>query len=133
MGTDGEKGDGKDKPYDEISEFLKRFYKPEKEIEPEIFWEEVSKKIDSLFHKELQSEKIVNEQGVLLSEEERYWLGLEEYLKNEVSSLKHKAITDHLLHCKVCRQNHNDLLDKKKPMIDLMNIGIRSVFEQQLL
>lgn len=106
--------DDKEKPYDEISSLLKKYYKPDKEIEPEVFWEEVSQKIDSLYHKELLSEKRVNNEGTLLSEEERYYLGLNEYINNEVSSLKHKTITDHLLKCKECRKNHNDILDKKK-------------------
>lgn len=119
MGTDGEngeKGENKDKPYDEISDLLKRFYKPKEEVDQDKFWRDVSNKIDSLFHKELYSEKIVNEQGVIFSDEERYWLGLEEYIKNEVPALKHKNITEHLLKCKECRQNYNDLLDKKKPI-----------------
>lgn len=111
MGTDSE---NKDKPYDEISELLKRHYKPDKEIDPDVFWSELSTKIDSLFHSELFSQKVQNEEGVMLSEEERYWLGLEEYLRNEISSLKHKTITDHLLICKACRQNYNNLLDKKQ-------------------
>ena len=89
MGTDDE---NRDKPYDEISELLKEFYKPSKEINSNEFWDDLSKKIDSLFHKELLSEKCFNEEGDLLSEEVRYWLGLEEYLKNEVSSVKHKTI-----------------------------------------
>ena len=122
MGTDE---DNKDKPYDAISELLKRFYKPDKEIDLDEFWGEVSKKVDSLFHKELYSDSLVNEQGVLMSDEERYWLGIEEYAKNEIGSLKHKTITDHLLQCKECRQNYNDLLDKKKPMIDLMNMKLK--------
>lgn len=122
MGTDE---DNKDKPYDEISELLKRFYKPDKEIDLDKFWDEVSKKVDSLFHKELYSDSLVNEQGVLMSDEERYWLGIEEYAKNEIGALKHKTITDHLLQCKECRQNYNDLLDKKKPMIDLMDMKIK--------
>lgn len=111
MGIDGE---NKDKHFDEISELLKTFYKPEIEIDTEHFWKEVSKKIDSLFHKEIYSEKMINEEGVLLTDEERYWLGLEEYLKNKVSSLKHKTITDHLLFCKECRQKYSELLNKKK-------------------
>ena len=115
MGTDGE---NKDKPYDEISDLLKRFYKPDKEIDPDVFWKEVSKKIDSLFHKEIFSEKTFNDKKEVLSDEERYWLGLEEYINNEVSSLKHKTITEHLLNCKECRQNHNDFLDKKKVSSD---------------
>ena len=113
MGTDGE---NKDKHYDEISELLKRFYKPNNEPNSEEVWDKLSKKIDSLFHKELFSNRIVNDSGVILSEEERYWMGLEEYLNNEINSLKHKAITDHLLKCKECRQNYNNLLDKKKPL-----------------
>ena len=113
MGTNDE---NKDKPYDEISELLKKHYKPQNDINPESFWDEVSKKIDSLFHKELYSEKVINNEGLLLSEEERYWFGLEEYVKNEVSSLKHKVITEHLLKCRECRKNYNDFLDKKKPI-----------------
>ncbi len=122
MGTDEE---NKDKPFDEISELLKRSYKPDKEIDQNKFWDEVSKKIDSLFHKELYSDSFVNEQGILMSDEERYWLGIDEYIKNEIGSLKHKTITDHLLHCKECRQNYNDMLDKKKPMIDLMDMKLK--------
>ena len=119
MGTDGE---NKDKPYDEISDLLRKYYKPDKETNSDVFWEEVSKKIDSLFHKEIFSEKVSNEEGVVLTEEQRYWLGLEEYINNEVSSLKHKTITEHLLHCKECRQNHNDILDKKKVIYDLYHL-----------
>ena len=97
MGTDEE---NKNKSFDETRELLNKFYKPDKEIDKELFWQEVSKKIDSLFHKELFLEKCFNEQGTLLSDEERYWLGLEQYINNDVSSLKHKMITDHLLECR---------------------------------
>ena len=118
MGTDGE---NKDKFFDETGELLRKFYKPDKEINQEDFWQEVSKKIDSLFHKEILLEKCLDEQGELLSEEYRYWAGLEEYIRNEVSSLKHKTITDHLLSCNECRKNYTDLLDKKKELISLIN------------
>ena len=111
MGTDEE---NKDKPYDEISELLKKYYKPSKETDPEVFAKEVLKKIDSLFHKEIFSEHCFNEQGESVLEEERYWLGLEEYLNNKVSALRHKTITDHLLKCKDCRANYTQLMDKKK-------------------
>ena len=118
MGIDDENKGGS---YDDISELLKRFYKPDKEIDLDGFWEEISDKIDSLFHKELYSEKIVNNDGSIMSDEERYWLGIDEYIKNEVASLKHKTITDHLLKCKECMQNYSSRLDKKKEMIELVN------------
>ena len=111
MGIDDE---NKDKPYDEISELLKKHYKPDKELDSDIFAEEVLKKIDSLFHKEIFSENYCNASRETLSDEDRYWRGLEEYLNNKVSSLKHKAITDHLLKCKDCRKNYMQLKDKKK-------------------
>ena len=111
MGTDEE---NKDKPYDEISELLRKHYKPSQEIDPEIFAQEVLNKIDSLFHKEIFSENYFNEKGGPASDEERYWSGLEGYLNNKLSSLKHKAITDHLLKCKDCRKNYTQLRDKKK-------------------
>ena len=110
----GNEDDTKDKNYDQLSELLKKHYKPEKEIDTEIFWNEVSNKIDSLFHKEIFSEICLDENGVVFSDENRYWLGLEQYIKNEVPSLKHKAITEHLLKCKECRHNYNETLDKKK-------------------
>ena len=119
MGTDGE---NKDKSFDEISDLLKRFYKPSKEIKNEEFWDKVSKKIDSLFHKEILSEATHDDKGEILSEETRYWQGLEEYIKNEVSSLKHKTITDHLLVCNECRKNYVDLLDKKK-LVSALSTG----------
>ena len=106
--------ENKNKPYDEIGELLKKHYKPDKRLDSESFTEDVFKKIDSLFHKEIFSEKSTSGAGQLFSDEERYWLGLEEYINNEVSSLKHKAITDHLLKCKECRKNHDAMLDKKK-------------------
>lgn len=111
MATDDE---NKDKPYDEISELLKKYYKPSKEVKSDEFWKSVSQKIDSLFHKEITSEKCFDGEGNLLPEEARYWLGLEEYINNQTSSVKHKTITEHLLRCKECRQNYNNLLDKKK-------------------
>ena len=111
MGTDEE---NKDKPYDEISELLKKYYKPNQEIDPEIFTQEVLNKIDSLFHKEILSENYLNEKGEPASDEERYWSGLEGYLNNKLPSLKHKAITDHLLKCKDCRKNYIQLMNKKK-------------------
>ena len=114
MGTDEE---NKNKSFDETRELLNKFYKPDKEIDKELFWQEVSKKIDSLFHKELFLEKCIDKEGKLLSDEECYWLGLEQYISNEVSSLKHKVITDHLLKCSECRKNYIDLLDKKKKLI----------------
>lgn len=115
MGTnDGKNGDGenKSKSYDEISELLKKYYKPDKEVSSQEFLDAFSKKIEALFHKELMTD-------ALGSDEQRYWQGLEKYIKNEVSSLKHKSITDHLLSCKECRKNYNDLLDKKKPITTL--------------
>ncbi len=115
-------GDNKDKPYDELSELLRKYYKPNEEIEPEVFWEQLEKKIDSLFHKEVLSEKKINDKDEPLSDEERYWIGLEEYMDNKVSSIKYKTITSHLLICKECRQNYNDFLNKKKVLID----GVRS-------
>lgn len=121
MGIDDEKDEkdeNKNKPYDEISELLKKHYKPSKEVNSEEFCDKVSRKIDSLFHKEIMSEKFINEEGKKLSEEERYWLGLEEYLSNQLPSLKHKLVTDHLLNCKECRQNYTNLLDKKKVIFD---------------
>ena len=111
MGTDEE---NKDKPYDEISELLKKHYKPSKEIDPEDFVKEVLNKIDSLFHKEIFSENYFNEDGQPASDEERYWLGLEKYLNNKLPALKHKTITDHLLKCKDCRKNYTNLMNKKK-------------------
>ena len=106
--------ENKNKPYDEIGELLKKHYKPDKELNTELFTEKVFKKIDSLFHKEILSDKGISESGNILSDEERYWLGLQEYINNEATSLKHTAITDHLLKCKECMKNHNFLLDKKK-------------------
>lgn len=111
MGTDDE---NKDKPYDEISELLRKHYRPSKEIDPDVFVSEVLSKIDSLFHKEIFSENYLNKSGESISDEERYWLGMEDYLNNKVSSLKHKVITDHILKCKDCRKNYTQLLDKKK-------------------
>jgi len=115
MVTDGE---NKDKPYDEISDLLKKYYKPEKEIDSDKFWDNVEKKIDSLFHKELYSDRITDENGRILTDEERYWIGLDEYLKNQTGSIKHKTITEHLLGCKECRSNYNNLLDKKKLILE---------------
>ena len=121
MGIDEEKGKNKDKPSDEISELLKKFYKPSKENNSEEIWSNISKKIDSLFHKEIRSEQCFDQRGALLSEEARYWLGLEEYIKNEVHSLKHKMITEHLLKCNECRKNYNDVLNKKKLVNDVLS------------
>lgn len=115
MVTDDE---NKENNIDEISSLLKKYYKPDQELNEEKFWNELSKKIESLFHKELYSEKIIDENGKLISEEERYWLGLSEYIGNKVNSLKHKEITSHLLSCSECRKNHNRLLDEKKTPID---------------
>ena len=111
MGTDEE---NKDKPYDELSELLKKYYKPDKKTDPAIFVKDVLNKIDSLFHKEIFSEACFNEKGESISDEERYWIGLEAYMNNRISSLKHKTVTDHLLKCKDCRKNYIQLKDKKK-------------------
>ena len=92
--------------------------KPEKEIDSDKFWDNVEKKIDSLFHKELYSDRITDENGRILTDEERYWIGLDEYLKNQTGSIKHKTITEHLLGCKECRSNYNNLLDKKKLILE---------------
>ncbi len=121
MATDGD--DNKNKPYDELSELLKKHYKPDKDIDSDLFTKEVFKKIDSLFHKEILTDKITNENNQLLNDEERYWIGLEQYINNEVSSLKHKMVTDHLLKCKECRKNHDLHLDKKKvPSPQFVNV-----------
>lgn len=107
-------GENKDKSHDEISELLKKYYKLNKEINDDEFVQSIEKKINSLFHVELFSEKLVDNESHHLSNEVRYWRGLEEYINNEVSSLRHKVITDHLLSCKECRQNYNEQLIKKK-------------------
>ena len=115
MATDDEnwdKEDNKNKQYDEISELLKKHYKPQKETNPEEFVKNVTRKIDSLFHGEIISERSLDEDGNVLSDETRYWLGLEEYILNKLPSLKHKTVTDHLLDCKDCRQNYTDFLEK---------------------
>lgn len=114
MVSNDEKGGNKDKNYDEISDLLRRYYKLPKESDSEEFIKSVSKKIDSLFHKEVMTDKCIDETGKKLSDEERYWFGLEQYINNEVSSLKHKTITDHLLKCKECMHNYTEQLDKKK-------------------
>ncbi len=108
-----------DKNQDEISELLKKFYKPKNETNPDQFWDELSKKIDCLFHREIFTDRVSNSEGKILTDEEKYWLGLEEYINNEVNSLKHKSITDHILDCKECRKNYNNLLDKKKIILDV--------------
>lgn len=113
MGTD-DAGKNNEKNFDDLSELLKKYYKPPKELDAEALWESTSKKIESLFHKEIVSEKKYDTSEKLLSEEERYCLGLEEYIQNKVSSMRHKIITDHLLRCPECRANYNKLLDKKK-------------------
>lgn len=124
MGTDNDKTGNNQS--DELSELLKKHYKSEEELNPELFWKDISKKIDSLFHKEIFSSRIINELGESFTEEERYWLGFEEYINNKMNSLKHKSITDHLLLCKECRQNYNKILDKKKETIDLNKIRINN-------
>jgi len=117
MGTDDE---NKEKNFDKLSELLKKYYKPPKELDEEELWESTSKKIESLFHKEIISDKKCDNDGIILPEEERYWRGLEEYIQNKVSSLRHKTITDHLLRCKECRVNYNKMLDKKKVINQLL-------------
>lgn len=108
--------------FDEIRELLKKHYKPEQEVDVNAFTDDVMGKIDSLYHKELYLEKAHDEDGNMLSEEERYWLGLENYIANKVTALKHKEMTDHILKCKDCRKNYNQLLDKKKlPMTSYKN------------
>ena len=111
MVTDGE---NKNKNNDELSELLKKYYKQPKEEDLEKFWQGISKKLDSLFHKEVLTDSVFDENGLPLSEESRYWKGLEEYIKNEVNAIKHKTVTDHILTCQECRKNYNDLLNKKK-------------------
>ena len=110
MVYDGEKNE----PFDQISDLLKRYYKPDKCSDENQLVENILEKIDSLFHKELLSEKAIDDNGGLLMEEERYWLGLNDYINNKVSALKHKQITEHLLKCKACRKNHSEVLNKKK-------------------
>lgn len=117
MPNDNDNNDNND---NDISKLLRKYYKPKDDITPEQFWDELSKKIDCLFHREVFTEKACNENGALFTDEEKYWMGLDEYVRNEVSSLKHKTITDHLLTCKDCRKNYNDLLDKKKVLENLL-------------
>ncbi|OGI10243.1 MAG: hypothetical protein A3I68_07905 [Candidatus Melainabacteria bacterium RIFCSPLOWO2_02_FULL_35_15] len=126
METDDE---NKGKPYDEISELLKKHYKSDKEADPDIFTQEVLRKIDSLFHKEIFSDNYFNEKREPVSDEERYWSGLREYLNNTVSSLKHKTITDHLLKCKDCRKNYTQLMNKKKASRDMIDYGSRVLLQ----
>lgn len=106
--------DEKDKSFDQISELLKKHYKPDKHTDENQLVTDILDKIDSLFHKEILSEKIADEKGELLSDEERYWTGLNDYINNKMSALKHKQITEHLLKCNACRKNHSESLDKKK-------------------
>lgn len=103
----------KDKNFNDIRELLKKHYKPVNNINADKLWDNLSKKIDSLYHKEIISDKAFDNNGNLLSQEDRYWLGFDEYIKNETSSIKHKIITEHLLSCKECRKNHNDFSTKK--------------------
>lgn len=107
------------KPQDEISDLLKNFYKPNKEINVEEYWKKISGNIESLFHAEMFSDKIIKYGSSKYSDEERYWLGLEEYLNNEITAIKHKMITNHLLDCSACRQNFNKLMDKKKEVLSV--------------
>ena len=66
MGTDDE---NKEKNFDELSELLKKYYKPPKELDAEELWESTSKKIESLFHKEIISDKTCHNDGIILSDE----------------------------------------------------------------
>lgn len=114
--------------HEDISDLLKKFYKPKDEINNNDFWNSLSKKLDALFHKEVMTDKVSSDEKSLLTDEERYWTGLEEYINNQISSLKHKSITDHLLKCKECRKNYNDLLDKKKvPELSFRNYSTGAI------
>ena len=106
--------DEKDGSFDQISELLKKYYKPDKQADENQLVSDILEKIDSLFHKEILSEQLTDENGELLSDEGRYWTGLNNYINNKVSALKHKQITEHLLKCKACRKNHSETLSKKK-------------------
>ena len=103
----------------EISDLLGKYYKPDTEVDLNKAWESVSKKISSLFHEEILSEVSLKEDSSKYTIEERYWLGLDEYINNKVNSFKHRVVTEHLLKCKECRKNCNDSLDKKKVMVSV--------------
>lgn len=103
----------------ELSDLLGKYYKPDIEVDLNKTWQNISKKIDSLFHEEILSNVMVKEDGSKYTTEERYWLGIEEYINNKVTSFKHRVITEHLLTCKECRKNYSDSLNKKKVMISV--------------
>ena len=103
----------------ELSNLLGKYYKPDVEVDLNKTWQNISKKIDSLFHEEILSKARLKEDGSRYTIEERYWLGIDEYIDNKVTSLKHRVITEHLLKCKECRKNYSDSLDKKKVMISV--------------
>lgn len=106
--------ENKDKQLDELGELLRKYYKPENEIDPEDLWEKISDNIDSLFHKEIMSDPYYKADGEISNTEDCYWKGLDDYINNKLSSLKHKIITDHLLKCSECRKNYVEMVDKKK-------------------
>ena len=103
----------------ELSDLLGKYYKPDTETDLNKTWESVSKKINSLFHEEILSDIDIREDGLKYTIEEKYWLGIDEYINNKVNSFKHRIITEHLLKCKECRKNYNDSLDKKKVVVSL--------------
>jgi len=108
-----------DNPQDKLSELLRNFYKPQQDFNIEKLWENISGNIDSLFHSDMFSEKMLKSDGTRYSDEEKYFMGIEEYINNDVSSIKHKIMSDHLLSCKECRQNYNKILDKKKEVVSV--------------
>lgn len=99
-------------PFDQLKDLLNKHYKPDQKNDDNAFWESLSKKIDSLFHKEIFSDQLLREDGDPMTDEERYSLGLKEFAANKVNSFKHKEITDHLLICPECRKNYINLIEK---------------------
>ncbi len=74
---------------------------------PEFRARKLEKEKLEIFHEEILAE----ETGELSSIEDRYWLGLSEYIDNECAPSKQRKITEHLLECSLCRERFNSLTD----------------------
>ena len=99
---------------DNLSELLRKSFELPAELEEINLWERVSNKIDSEYHKELFSESLANSPEISI--QEKFIIGLSEYIDNECSPEKANIITEHLLECSSCREYYLSLIKQKKAL-----------------
>lgn len=89
----------------------------EKPLAKDLFVTKSKKSVQSaleVFHAEILAEPTEE----LVSIEDRYWLGLSNYIDSECTPAKHREITEHLIDCPLCRERFKELQNLNKVIAD---------------